>query len=380
MKRIYAIVGVILLALLCWLLAGREKLSPSSRPISNDGSPKRSTSAFFKRPALGNRLDITPQWPRSTFQPVGKLLADSSVEERMKLNDFLLAQTSEHLFELWQEEALRNQDELRLDFISSALTFQLRGGVGNSEQVLTQVAEYIRDASRTIYFRWHLTEMLGDMATPPALEILLTLARAADDGIQPSVLRQIVRVADNRWDGNFREELSPLLERAWVADAKTESLTTALAIAIAKAGTPEGVRLLVGTILGAGKSVAEFEASNNAEAWLAFDALPEISNPHAVPLLEAHLKAGQLGGVEMIAAGHALSSMGVRQATEAILQWAQQQSADVGGYIHEWLSIMRDTSSVELVTNFAATAPFANPRNGEQVRSTLAEWKAHRLN
>lgn len=382
MKRIaLALLGLAILTFVVWPKADRN-LTPTPTPVVTLAKESAKTAAIARpvnRARLSSHAVPNPVWPAFSFQTGGRTLSDADIHERGAFNDQLLQQTPSALFELWLAEADRKNDPLKLEFISNALVFRLRKAELQPEHVLARVEDYILDAQRDAFLRWHLVEALGETATPGALEILLRLAKSPDElGLKPIVMRQIARIGDQRWEGCFHDELSPLIEKAWRDPATDPTMQASLSMALAKVGAASGVQMLLAEVRAAGPDLKDFEERGDHKAWAAYDALDKIRNPGCVQLLDQVLKGSQPGGIDCAAAGHALAAMGHPAATQSCLQWVQAQVIDVGFFVDGWLSIMRDRTFVRLAESVLKNGAFADPRNRSALERVLREWHAHR--
>lgn len=256
-----------------------------------------------------------------------------------------------------------------------------------------------------------LLDLLGEIATPDSLKQLVQVAvKGQDTPLYIPALQVISRIGDNRWDGRFHEELSPLLEKVWF-DATIDDpvFLSAIAKAMAGVGTVEGVELLLSTVAGENKSNDTVDVNRLKQA-AAFEAVPKIRNPAAVDALSARLRSSSgttgltgsdaadslvftpasadqsvtmitgtgnapveknsdsdlnesdlifnIDGSVMAAAGNALAEIGTPQATQAILDWAQQATDEGARYLENWLPKISDAGSLTLLTASQSTVDF----------------------
>ena len=138
-------------------------------------------------------------------------------------------------------------------------------------------------------------------------------------------------------------------------------------------------RALLEEIRSTGPKLADFEAQASDKAWAAFDALEKFRNPSSVDFLSRVFHAGGLGGIDCVAAGHALAAMGHPAGTRACLGWVQAQTQDVSPLVDGWLGRMRDRASVRLVDWASKDGAFANELNKVALGRVLAEWHANRV-
>lgn len=216
-----------------------------------------------------------------------------------------------------------------------------------------------------------LVGLLGEIATPDSLTQLLQIAENHQSSpLYIPVLQVIAHIGDNRWDGRFHEELSPILEEAWNSTEIGDPVfIDAIANAIAVLGAPTGVYQLLSTVAGENRS-NDSEDKKRIKQRAAFGAIPKTRNPGAVPTLSSWLNAGgsastpsgatvQNAGVTATPtvvtelSGQALAEIGTPAATEAILTWAGTASGSDARLLEDWLSKINDAESMAMIASYA---------------------------
>lgn len=245
-------------------------------------------------------------------------------------------------------------------------------------QVLSQSAVPLAERAR-------LAVLLSQTATPSALRALLqALDEPAGSESRPALLSALERIGDYRWNQRFHAELSPLLQSAWQSAGSDARLLSVLAQALAKVGAPEGVDLLLQAVAQSGQSAetliqqprASFSEADS-RALAAWEALHEVRNPAAVPVLIPGLH--QDNPVLFRASGDALAAMGLPQATSELAQWARQADDAAGIQAAQWFGRVRDTGSKQVLRQAVSDAPsFHSQRVWEALRDTLAILDAPR--
>ncbi|MFZ2450675.1 MAG: hypothetical protein WAW36_09180 [Methylovulum miyakonense] len=192
-----------------------------------------------------------------------------------------------------------------------------------------------------------LLDFLSETATPEALSQLLDLAKQElQSSLYILVLQAISRIGDNRWHGQFHEELSPALETAWTDPEATDpALLAALGKAIAVVGAPEGVGQLLLTVSGSTKNT-EPEATNRIKQEVAFKAVPQVRNPAAVKVLGASLRQEPVGAPAFEASGNALAAMSSVAATQQIADWAKDAPPEGARNLEGWLGKIDDEQAL----------------------------------
>jgi hypothetical protein len=376
---IISLVGIALLAVVInWRKsAGTKPPTAASQPTEPPGTNQpAAVRPMFRKPTFVRRSAIPPELPLARFRtaPADRPLGEASAEERMEYNRALLKQGPSELFALWLNEAGRMNDRLKLEFISDVLSLKLRGTASDTGEVLAAVDQFIQNGENDDYLRCHLLVMLGETATPEALQFLLRHVQSEPEAspLRRVALHQVAGIGDNLWGNRSHPELSPFVEQAWKSAGADEKLQGAAAMAIAKLGTESGVGMLLVEVLNAGATVEEFEQKAGDSAWAAFDALGEVANPACIPMLDSRLQGGAPGSLATVAVGHTLAAMGHPDATRALLKWIQRSPVDVGPFVKDWLSKAREETSLSIL-GAAIDAPnsFANGKNHRHLADLL---------
>lgn len=192
-----------------------------------------------------------------------------------------------------------------------------------------------------------LLDLLAEIATPESLGQLLTLAKQdLNSPLYVLAIQAISRIGDNRWDGRFHEELSPVLETAWSnTDVKDPVYFKAVGKAIAEVGAPTGISQLLLTVSGANKD-EEPEDINRIKQEVAFTVTADVSNPNAISTLSSWLQQGALGNPAFEVSGNALAGMASPAATQQIITWATEAPADGARNFQAWLVQMHETGAL----------------------------------
>lgn len=341
------------------------------------GTAAERSRQLFRRPGLGTGLIAGSARPLPPVAAAVSTLAQATVEERMALNDELLALTAPELFGRWIEEAHSAGDLLRLEFIAGALVFRLRDGGTELPAVVTAMMEFAELAENEPYHRWQIIATLGEAATPQTMEVLLEAAASADADLRLWSISWIARLGDQKWAGRYHEELSTGLENAW-SHTTDERLKESIGLSLARVGAPSAVRLLLTDVLVGGRTIEEFEVRKTRSALVAFDALSEVTNPTAVPVLAEAIRKGGDQEMTVVAAWASLSHMGLAQASAELLLWTQEALIDVGAFPNEWVLMVRDEASVPLIANAVTSGVFANEANRARLRESLDQWRRDR--
>ncbi|MDD5276448.1 MAG: hypothetical protein PHR16_10255 [Methylovulum sp.] len=196
-----------------------------------------------------------------------------------------------------------------------------------------------------------LLDLLADIATPESLNQLVDLAgQETASPMRILVLQAISHIGDNQWDGTFHEELSPVLEAAWTNLGNSDqAFLTAVGIAIAQVGAPEGVKQLLLTLSGNNKN-NDTEATRRIKQEVAFNAIPQIRNPNAVGVLDTWFVQEPPGTPAFEVSGNALAEIGSPEATQKIVDWAQKAPAEGARNLEDWLSKIDEPNSLRVMS------------------------------
>lgn len=274
----------------------------------------------------------------------------AELQQRQQNYERWLETPTVQLWPLWRG-LNHGGDTLHRDLLGMALIERLRQG--DSGGVYEKAREWLPQAAAPLSERARLAVLLGEAETPQAVQTLLAqLREGGDPALRNAVLSVIARLGDSRWGERFHEELSPSLRNAWRGADNDPALLSALASALAKIGAPGDVALLLQaveesgllpeTLFAAKTPLSEIDARSRA----AFYALDELRNPDAVPVLAAQLQRSTPGAALFQASGGALAAMGLAQAAEALVQWAQQAPDEARPQAEQWFGQVRDEASL----------------------------------
>ena len=343
---------------------------------ASTGKVQHKTVPGLNRP-LPQPVAVSP--PVVAFAANEEAMADQSVEARIKFAAEMQAKPAQELLDLWLKQAKARNDSLKLDVIADALATRLRDPQVDSSAVLHHIQELFLDPSTDEYDRWQLAQILAQAATRETMATLLSLlASTEEQETRARLLEQIAKAFNNNWSGHYHEDFTDLLANAWKsANAQSDTLP-ALGNALASVGSQDAMALLFSQIQTGGQTISEFEQQADGKAWIAFMNLSNVRNPSALPILNEQLTAGSADAITTSAAGFCLAKMGIPGATQVLLQYVQASPNDLGAYITDWFSQMRDEGSVKLVSTVVNNATFANQQNRDNVLAVLNIWLSQR--
>ena len=245
-----------------------------------------------------HRLAARPRNPHQASRPT-----DRAVTEEIKTpathapaNDESLASAAD-LWRHWQR-LLEHGAFQQIPIVNAKLADRLHQDADG--RVYQEIADMLGDDKVSMTAKSLLLDLLGEIATPEAVNILLSAAREGGrSALYAPLLITLSQLGDNRWDGRYHEELSPLLERLWSESDTTDlPLLRAVGRAIVGIGAPSGVERLLQTLKGRNDSGESLDRIRERQI-IVFTDLPKITNPAAIPVLEAGLTgSGQSDGTD----------------------------------------------------------------------------------
>ncbi len=194
-------------------------------------------------------------------------------------------------------------------------------------------------------------DLLSELATPESLTLLIDLAKQSNSSspLFFFVLQAISRIGDNRWEGQFHEELSPLLEKAWAdPEIDDKAFLNAIGQALSAIGAPGGVEILLATLSAANTAPAT-DPIERIKQEVAFEVIPQISNPNAVETLTPGLEQENRDTPVFEVTGAALAGMSNPKATEKLIDWAKQATGESTRNLESWLPKINDAESINLL-------------------------------
>ncbi|KJV06991.1 hypothetical protein VZ94_07765 [Methylocucumis oryzae] len=334
--------------------------------LSTAGSGLNKTLQLVKPLSTQNDGQFIPLWPWSSNDESSINLAVSQDNLKPTRLQNPEQQSAKQLWLTWKSLLVQSQFQ-QIPIIGALLAKRLQEHTEPS--VYAAISYLLAQKSLAAESKALLLDLLADIATPEALQLLLELTRnGQDSSLYYLVLAAIARIGDNRWNGQFHQELSPLLEAAWNDVNTTDSaLINALATAIAKIGAPEGVNLLLLTLSGLEQSNQEQEI-DRVKQEAAFNAVPQTRNPDAVGVLSEWFEQESLGTPAFEVSGDALAGIGTPESTQEIIDWAQDAPDEGARNLENWLSDVDDGKVKEaLIDTSGNTKSFESTQVSEVV-------------
>lgn len=255
-------------------------------------------------------------------------------------------QTPAQLWQYW-EMLLDRSEFQQIPIVGTLLAERLRKHPDPA--VYQGIADLLAQPNIAAENKAILIDLLGEIATPDALDQLINLAKQEiDSPLYILALQALSRIGDNRWDGEFHKELSPALEAAWSnPDNNDPAFLGAVGKAIAAVGAPGGVEQLLLTVSGNNKDTEE---TKRTKQEVAFEVIPQVRNPEAVEVLGTWLKEEPLGTPAPEVSGDALAEIGSIKATQEIVDWAKDAPAEGARNLNDWLSKIDDASALAAIS------------------------------
>lgn len=345
-------------------LAPEESSAPRQNRATDDSAwPIFEIAPFPKESA------IRPEpWPASAMQ------TSEARHETLAPGPQASAESSSAA-ELWQrwEKLFSRGDYQQIPIVGALLAENLRRDPDAA--IYRDIYGLLERSEVSLEQKSILIDLLGEIATPEALARLIELAQ---EGIESPLylpaLNAISRIGDNRWDGRFHEELAADLDALWSNfDGGDQALLTAVAKAMAAVGAPASLDLLLRTVADRGQEAGpDKEAAkdkNRIKQTVAFAAIPKVRNPAAGDVLKNWLQQEPLGTAAFEASGLALANVGSPDATQALLEWAETAPDEGARRVADWLSRIRDTASLDLLSASRDAVAF----HSEEVKAAFVE-------
>jgi pimeloyl-ACP methyl ester carboxylesterase len=312
---------------------------------------------------MAARVQISSTFaPSSVQEGEGEYPGAQELQTKMKeVSVSLSAQSSDQVVSALLQ-ALRAADELTLNAAQDELVARSRK---SSQEVVDLISRRLVDSTPTE--KGEFISLIGQIGSQAALKVLIEIALDKNHGVtetQSFALAEISRIGLRVPQGESAEALEAILEGAFagISSERLDALE-ALATGLSTLGTPEGVETLFNYLEANGVST---EASERVIA-----ALRNVQNAAAAKTLARRLRRDPslLNQVTLVA-GDVLAAMGRSEATESILRWAADaRSARQIEQATMWLSQIRDTASLELLSAYLNSNRFQDP----QMKSMLAE-------
>ncbi len=334
----WLIPSISLALILLTVSADRQITQMLAYTLSTAGSGLNKTLQLVKPLSTQNDGQFIPLWPWSSNDESSINLAVSQDNLKSARLQNPEQQSAKQLWLTWKSLLVQSQFQ-QIPIIGALLAKRLQEQTEPS--VYAAISYLLGQKSLAAESKALLLDLLADIATPEALQLLLELTRnGQDSSLYYLVLAAIARIGDNRWNGQFHQELSPLLESAW-NDANTTdpALINALATAIAKIGAPEGVNLLLLTLSGLEQYNQEI---GRVKQEAAFNAVPQTRNPDSVGVLSEWLEQESIGSPGFEVSGAALGGIGTPESTQEIIDWAQDAPDEGARNLESWLSDVDD--------------------------------------
>lgn len=353
-------------------------LSQAVSAIQNGGDW---VSSDFEHSPSENNQDKRWAWSSLTYQERSHIEFSSIVVKPVP-KVFKLNPEMQSAMQLWQtwKSLWANSELQQIPIIGALLAKRLQHHAEPS--IYEGIKSLLAQKKLAMENKALLLDLLADIATPEALSLLLELT---DNGSESSlyflVLAAIARIGDNRWDGQFHEELSPVLETAWESPETSDpALLVAIGTAIAKIGAPEGVNQLLLTVSGTDKDKQKQE-TERVKQEAAFNAIPQTRNPDAVPVLSEWFQQEELGTPAFEVSGDALAAIGTVEATQNIVNWAKFAPDEGARNLDAWLSQIDNETSLTALSETQKMS-FQSPEVGSVVQkfSENPQHKPKQLN
>jgi hypothetical protein len=327
--------------------------------------------AEFHNVAAPERAPVADDLPDISSKPANETPVGADEEDEVERQITVVeGEPSISLIRMLRESAVRN-DAFRLNLARNNLLVRSKAG---DSATLALVGNLLSETDMSLVALG--ARILGEAATPDCLALLLGAVQAPSSVAARSILLDSLSAVGSWNDESaFTASLSAKLEQFMdtVVTDDTEAIR-AVTIGLAGLGTATGVGRIVDLIKQS--SAADNKADQNVRVAqrAGADALREIRNPQAVPVLARELFNSNSKTAMSTIAGDALAASGLPEATTVLIAWAAQaRTADQVEQAVQWLGAVRDPESLELLLAVGTRADFVN---GE-LQKRLAEVARH---
>lgn len=367
-NRLFIALFLLLLAvvpIVCWqwindALIDTRLVSPSPRPITafrlqQPVFPNETKGLDAKAESEPLRLSVSAQGSAPVAGDEKKNGSGAKPAPRGQ-------QTPEKLWRNWQAR-LNRAEYQQIPIINALLADSLRKHPDPS--VYRSIGALLASPDETVENKALAVDLLAEIATPESLGPLLALVgQETDSPLYFQALQAISRIGENRWDGEFHEELSPVLESAWSnAENNDPAFLSAIGQAIAGVGAPDGVNLLLLTLAASNKD-GKKEETERAKQEVAFNAVPQVRNPDAVAVLGEWFEQESLGTPAFEVSATALAEIGSAEATKKLVDWATAAPAEGARNFEDWLTKIDEPNTLATLATTQDLA-FASPEVGD---------------
>jgi hypothetical protein len=360
--RLCSVAVVVAATLLIWRgnmreivpTSGTQGVNPAAVPTTE---PK--AKAINKGESDNTQKTVRTKNADSTFSSMTRAGQLAILEKIRTMNTYAM-------FQMWISSGISEPDLLKQHAVGTLLGSALRTD-STALSTLQEIQAFISNDSNSVLERARLIQVLGRTGSKETQDILIATATSAPDtSLRGVASNEIADGADFRGDGKFHEELSPALESAW-GSTEEKALLVSTAHAIARIGSPSGVKVLLDSAL-LNTSTEGFRVA------VARNALAEVRNPNAVSMLSTRLAAQTTVNDETVILGNTLVAIGKPIAVEALLGWLQQANEDAAPLVNDYVSKSRTNAVLRLWKSaLEPSVPFLSEKIRDAIRTGVAE-------
>ncbi len=342
----FALAGCLVLLLLGWFGYQALTLNAEQHPI-NAWMPGALTNTRDIDSAEPSAFTAKPLAEPDKLPPTSRTLPDVSKE----LSDSESKRPVHTPMQMWQTWAsgLIRGDYHAAPIISAHLSDSMHQHP--DPQVYHKIRQLLTQTDIPDSHKAMTLDLLSELSTPESLTLLIDLAeQSGDSPLLFFVLQAISRIGENRWEGRFHEELSPVLEKAWSnPKMNNKAFLSAIGRGLSTVGAPKGVESLLSSLLDSDEATTN--ELNRIKQEVALTVIPEITNPNAIEVLSPIMEQAELDTAALEIAGSALANISTPQATEKLIDWATNTSAEGARVLETWLLKINDSASIEMLSN-----------------------------
>ena len=260
--------------------------------------------------------------------------------------DGLVALPAKQLWQQWLAVLASDSQANTRQALAVALGIKLRAN--DEPTLLAGIQQSLADTNATALERARVAQLLAEIATPSALNVLVealldTDAQSSKDcpSCAKSLSNAIQTIADSLPEQPRRAELSAVLETAWLQPDLSQPQLLTLAEAIAKLGTVHGVEGLLAAVADNGAALPDTRkpalSRTEQQALAAFLALGEVIQPDSETVLTTAFTGHRAHEAVFVAAGHGLVNLGSDSAAQLVMQRLGELPASDVAVGQRWL-------------------------------------------
>jgi hypothetical protein len=270
------------------------------------------------------------------------------------------------IFQLFLDAGRVEHDPIKQSGIQGVFTRALKSQPLTPE-FLEKMRQFVSDKSNSRNERESIMSSFAFAGTKETAEFLQWAATSPDvDEVVRTGGRSGIAKMGSVGPGDY---IPPIVQPLW-RNSKDQYTLNSAAEAMAKAGEPSGIELLLSAALAPD---GQDDMRRDVATW----ALQEVYTANAVPPLAAALKNNPVGSRANTLAFTTLAQIVEKKADQVLMGWLQTNDGSAASMAKEWIAHAKTPS--QLVAAKAAldpSVPFRSEANREALRAGLEAYRA----